>query len=325
MKKNPLAPRTRTKLSVSTPSSLYARNPEFFRWFLFAALLNFKYHQTLQVIEKPLLLHILFCNRSMLTCLGFGLCFCLSGRCCCNPAMTTAFVVGISFYWIQNLKRLVFETLCSCASSEDEHITALYHMFLWTFLTFCTYNLLATFLFYTICLKVLLLFLWYIFWHVPDVITSIIQSSWPIFLVYCVDLMASQARSKINYLKATIWKYIIKFFIQHCAPVFLVLLVSILVYFFYYSFVGVSALDFYIIIHGCCSIDCLCYIDCLLINWAFCLAGLVLQGHLLAAVDFIYRHHDCLYNIVLLSTVRSLSFPAICKITVHKAKLGTFI
>ncbi|XP_057548523.1 UDP-galactose/UDP-glucose transporter 5B-like [Amaranthus tricolor] len=30
--------------------------------------------------------------------------------------------------------------------------------------------------------------------------------------------------------------------------------------------------------------------------------GLVLQGHLLAAVDFIYRHHDCLYNIVLLST-----------------------
>ncbi|XP_057534573.1 UDP-galactose/UDP-glucose transporter 5-like [Amaranthus tricolor] len=35
--------------------------------------------------------------------------------------------------------------------------------------------------------------------------------------------------------------------------------------------------------------------------------GLILQGQLLAAVDFIYRHHDCLYDIVLLSTVATAS------------------
>ncbi|KMT05325.1 hypothetical protein BVRB_7g174600 [Beta vulgaris subsp. vulgaris] len=37
------------------------------------------------------------------------------------------------------------------------------------------------------------------------------------------------------------------------------------------------------------------------------LTGLVLQGQLLSAVDFIYRHSDCLYDIALLSTVATAS------------------
>ncbi|XP_050204467.1 UDP-galactose/UDP-glucose transporter 5B-like [Mercurialis annua] len=31
--------------------------------------------------------------------------------------------------------------------------------------------------------------------------------------------------------------------------------------------------------------------------------GLIIQGHLLPAIDFVYRHNDCFYDIVLLSTV----------------------
>ncbi|XP_021724376.1 UDP-galactose/UDP-glucose transporter 5-like isoform X2 [Chenopodium quinoa] len=37
------------------------------------------------------------------------------------------------------------------------------------------------------------------------------------------------------------------------------------------------------------------------------LTGLVLQGQLLAAIDFIHRHNDCLYDIVLLSIVATAS------------------
>ncbi|KAL2899117.1 UDP-galactose/UDP-glucose transporter 5B [Bienertia sinuspersici] len=37
------------------------------------------------------------------------------------------------------------------------------------------------------------------------------------------------------------------------------------------------------------------------------LTGLVLQGQLFSAVDFIHRHHDCLYDIALLSTVATAS------------------
>lgn len=37
------------------------------------------------------------------------------------------------------------------------------------------------------------------------------------------------------------------------------------------------------------------------------LTGLVLQGQLMAAADFIYRHNDCLYDIALLSTVATAS------------------
>ncbi|KAE8670466.1 UDP-galactose/UDP-glucose transporter 5B [Hibiscus syriacus] len=36
-------------------------------------------------------------------------------------------------------------------------------------------------------------------------------------------------------------------------------------------------------------------------------SGLVLQGHLLPAVDFVYRHNDCFLDIVLLSTVATTS------------------
>jgi hypothetical protein len=31
--------------------------------------------------------------------------------------------------------------------------------------------------------------------------------------------------------------------------------------------------------------------------------GLILQGHLLPAIDFVFRHNDCFFDIALLSTV----------------------
>ncbi|KAF3776109.1 UDP-galactose transporter-like protein 1 [Nymphaea thermarum] len=37
------------------------------------------------------------------------------------------------------------------------------------------------------------------------------------------------------------------------------------------------------------------------------LSGLIMQGHLLLAVDFVYRHRDCLLDVILLSTVATLS------------------
>ncbi|KAJ7947710.1 UDP-galactose/UDP-glucose transporter like [Quillaja saponaria] len=37
------------------------------------------------------------------------------------------------------------------------------------------------------------------------------------------------------------------------------------------------------------------------------LTGLILQGHLLSAVDFVYRHNDCFFDIALLSTVATAS------------------
>ncbi|KAJ4725889.1 UDP-galactose/UDP-glucose transporter like [Melia azedarach] len=37
------------------------------------------------------------------------------------------------------------------------------------------------------------------------------------------------------------------------------------------------------------------------------LTGLILEGHLLLAVDFVYRHHDCIFDIALLSTVATIS------------------
>ncbi|GMI81803.1 hypothetical protein like AT5G59740 [Hibiscus trionum] len=35
--------------------------------------------------------------------------------------------------------------------------------------------------------------------------------------------------------------------------------------------------------------------------------GLILQGHLLSAIDFVYRHNDCFLDVVLLSTVATIS------------------
>uniref|UniRef100_A0A1D1Z1M1 UDP-galactose/UDP-glucose transporter 5 n=1 Tax=Anthurium amnicola TaxID=1678845 RepID=A0A1D1Z1M1_9ARAE len=37
------------------------------------------------------------------------------------------------------------------------------------------------------------------------------------------------------------------------------------------------------------------------------LSGLVLQGHLLSAIDFIIRHQDCFFDVALLSTVATVS------------------
>ena len=39
--------------------------------------------------------------------------------------------------------------------------------------------------------------------------------------------------------------------------------------------------------------------------------GLILQGHLLPAIDFVYRHNDCFLDIALLSTVSDLCFPVL--------------
>ncbi|XP_021300522.1 UDP-galactose/UDP-glucose transporter 5B-like, partial [Herrania umbratica] len=36
------------------------------------------------------------------------------------------------------------------------------------------------------------------------------------------------------------------------------------------------------------------------------LTGLILQGHLLPAIDFVYRHNDCFFDIALLSTVSDI-------------------
>ena len=66
----------------------------------------------------------------------------------------------------------------------------------------------------------------------------------------------------------------------------------------------------------CCNLYCKSYIFLCqsysftyhFINLFFFWVGLILQGHLLLAVDFVSRHRDCLLDIALLSTV-SFSFP----------------
>lgn len=40
--------------------------------------------------------------------------------------------------------------------------------------------------------------------------------------------------------------------------------------------------------------------------------GLLLQGNLLMAVDFVYRHKDCLFDVALLSTVSYQYTPISC-------------
>ncbi|XP_058748451.1 UDP-galactose/UDP-glucose transporter 5-like [Vicia villosa] len=37
------------------------------------------------------------------------------------------------------------------------------------------------------------------------------------------------------------------------------------------------------------------------------LTGLIVQGHMILAVEFVYRHHDCFFDIALLSTVATIS------------------
>ncbi|XP_020252594.1 UDP-galactose/UDP-glucose transporter 5B-like isoform X2 [Asparagus officinalis] len=37
------------------------------------------------------------------------------------------------------------------------------------------------------------------------------------------------------------------------------------------------------------------------------LSGLVLQGHLVSAIEFMFRHHDCFYDVILLSSVATAS------------------
>lgn len=44
-----------------------------------------------------------------------------------------------------------------------------------------------------------------------------------------------------------------------------------------------------------------------LCSCALSFTGLVMQGHLLLAIDFVYRHKDCLFDIALLSTVATAS------------------
>lgn len=33
-----------------------------------------------------------------------------------------------------------------------------------------------------------------------------------------------------------------------------------------------------------------------------------MQGHLVLAIEFVYRHHDCLWDIAMLSTVSEIFF-----------------
>lgn len=111
-------------------------------------------------------------------------------------------------------------------------------------------------------------------------------------------LMVLQAHSKINYLKDTIWKYTIKYSTRHHVLVFSAWQVKVPST---YSS-GISSvlpLRFVCVaFHGLVT-------DC---DWPFFLfgLGLLLQGHLLSAIDFVYHHSDCFLDVVLLSTVSAL-------------------
>lgn len=54
--------------------------------------------------------------------------------------------------------------------------------------------------------------------------------------IYLIGLMALQARFKINYLKAMIWRYTIRYSTRHCALVFSALLVTFLLLFVFGHF-----------------------------------------------------------------------------------------
>lgn len=57
----------------------------------------------------------------------------------------------------------------------------------------------------------------------------------------------------------------------------------------------------------------LCFFSCFMarnpffdIWYLYFYLGLILQGHLIPAIEFVYRHHDCFFDIALLSTVSKL-------------------
>lgn len=67
-------------------------------------------------------------------------------------------------------------------------------------------------------------------------------------------------------------------------------------------------------LYFCCFINylfiqelhCLCWCSILEFSCQYCFLyglGLILEGHLLPAVDFVFHHNDCFFDIVLLSTV----------------------
>lgn len=54
---------------------------------------------------------------------------------------------------------------------------------------------------------------------------------------------------------------------------------------------------------------CIAFGNNFLLNFSlsliFIIPGLILQGQLFSAIDFVIRHENCLFDVVLLSTVRN--------------------
>lgn len=126
--------------------------------------------------------------------------------------------------------------------------------------------------------------------------------------------MGLQAHSKTNCLKDIIWRYITKYSTQHFVLVFSASLVRLLLVSFCYCHLFPSWLVVFRRedsigrrLQKSRSQSGLIHALCLHPLKSFFFVGLVLQGHLLLAVDFVSRHRDCLLDIALLSTV-SFSF-----------------
>lgn len=141
------------------------------------------------------------------------------------------------------------------------------------------------------------------------------------FLSGLIGVMVLQALSKIRCLKAITWRYIIRYSILLCALVFLAwqvggsqtvkfhseLYICLIntdcdfIFFMQWEFSWTVGLHFY-------SLS-FCLFSSFMVGfdiWYFCL-GLIIQGQLLPAVEFVYLHKDCFFDIALLSTVRKLS------------------
>jgi len=132
-----------------------------------------------------------------------------------------------------------------------------------------------------------------------------------------IGVMALQAHSKIRCLKAITWRYIIRYSILLCLLVFLAWQVDHKQWNFILNIIFLSYTDYFLSFLQwefswtvCLHIysQLFFFFSNLMVGfdiWYFCL-GLIIQGHLLPAVEFVYIHKDCFFDIALLSTVRKL-------------------
>ncbi|XP_016486273.1 UDP-galactose/UDP-glucose transporter 5 isoform X3 [Nicotiana tabacum] len=107
----------------------------------------------------------------------------------------------------------------------------------------------------------------------------------------------------INFLKAMIWKYRIKYSIQRSVLVFLVSskIICWTIWLFQCLLAEHDNIQFQ-------SIPACMFFMCTMEGRVWLLfLGLILQGNLLMAIDFVSRHHYCFFDIALLSTVATAS------------------